>query len=138
MAKNHRRGGVIAGMAVGAVLAAPLIALLASPLASADPADPAASIGGDVTTTPYSFLGITDDVSNNADTGGFDNLLTIGNTDLDIFSNGSDTYGFLFTDGDVFQEGFEVVDGTPTFIDVLNPALPVDFDPGFADIGGIP
>ena len=137
MAQNHRR---MAGMAVGAILAAPLIALLASPLASADPADPALVVTNpDVTTTDYSLFGFTEAYSSNSDTGGADSLLTLGSDDLDVFDSPPDTYGFLFTDGTDAQFGIEVVDGKLELIDNVPPATFIDPDPGLADIsaGGV-
>jgi hypothetical protein len=133
MARNHRRVGV---MAAGALLAAPLIALLASPLASADPADPAVVVGGDVTTTTTTLFGFTEAFSSNSDTGGADSLLSLGSDDLDIFDNPPDTYGFLFTDGNVAQFGIEVVDGDLQFIDNVPPTTFLFDDPGFDFIGG--
>jgi len=134
MAKNPRRVGGIVGMAVGALLAAPLIALLASPVASADTPD-VIPTNPDITTTDYSFGGITDAYSSNSDTGGVDNLATFGGSDLDLFYGGSDTYGVVLTTGDL-QIGFADDGGTFAPVLDLTPGDFIDPDIGFIAIGG--
>ena len=65
--KNHRRAAGAVGMAAGALLGAPLISLLASPIANADP---------DVTTLgPYDIGGYDETLSFN-DTSAVDSYVT--------------------------------------------------------------
>jgi len=118
------------GTAIGALLAAPLLSLLSSPLASAD-------TGEDVTTLgPYDIGGYDDTLSYDTSYA-VDNYLTgtyDGSAfDLDTFfgAPGSDTYDVLLTDPGVFQLGVDDVDGTLTYVDNF---LGIDFiptDPGF-------
>lgn len=133
MSTNHRRMVGIAGMAVGAMLAPPLIALLASPVANADPSD-ASSVGsGDVT----SYTLGDDTFSINTSTDGFDNYFAAPTYDLDFFSGGSpETTGFLLTDPGVFQLGYDVVGGTVVPIDDFTPADFINPDIGLIEIGG--
>jgi hypothetical protein len=127
----------IVGTAVGALLAPPLISLLASPLASADNGD------SDILTLgPYTVDGYTDTLSINDSTFAFDNYLT-GSVDsvpfdLDAYSGapGSDTYELLLTDPSLFQLGLDDVDGTITPIFALDLTNSLSTDPGLTDLGG--
>jgi hypothetical protein len=133
MRKNSRRMGGIVGMGVGALLAPPLIALLASPVASADP---------DVTTLgPYDIDGYEETFGFNDTTYAVDNYLTgtyDGSAfDLDTYfgPSGSDSFEVLLTDPGVLQLGVDDVDGSITYIDNF---LGIDFiptDPGLALLG---
>lgn len=137
MSNNHRRMGGIVGTAVGALLAPPLICLLASPLASADPGD-----SDIVTLGPYTVDGYTDTLSINDTTFALDNYLTgsVGSSafDLDAYSGapGSDTYEVLLTDPSLFQLGFDDADGTITPIFSFTPADFINPDIGLVDLGG--
>src|ERR1700733_5021808 len=129
MMKNHRGAACIVGMAAGALLAAPLISLLASPVANADP---------DVTTLgPYDLGGYDVTLSYN-DASAVDGYVTgtYDGTcfDLDAYfaPPGSDSFDLLLTDPGVFQFGVDDVDGSISYIDNF---LGVDFlpaDPGRA------
>jgi hypothetical protein len=129
--QRRRVGGV--GMAVGAVLGTPLIALLASPVAGADP--------DDVTTTVYGpYDGFSDALSVNSATDGFDSYLTgtmWGALDISYDGPGSDSSEVLLTDPGAYQIGFDDVAGKISFIDITNPADFLPTDPGLADIGGL-
>ena len=137
MSHNHRRMSGIAGLAFGALLAPPLICLIASPLASADPGD------SDILTLgPYTVDGYTDTLSINDSTFAFDNYLTgsfdSSPFDLDFYSGapGSDTYELLLTDPSLFQLGLDDVDGTITPIFSFDPTDFISTDPGLTDLGG--
>lgn len=134
MNNKHRRVSGIVGMAAGALLAPPLLALLASPLANADPTDALSVGGGDITTLgPYTIDGITDSFSFNNETfGAFDNFAVDDGVDVDAFYGGTDTYGFVLTDPGVGQIGYVDIDGTPDFVATLDPA---DFLTGSPDVG---
>jgi hypothetical protein len=136
MSGNHRRMGGAVGMAIGALLAPPLISLLASPLASADTTDDLVTIG------PYTIDGYTDTFTYDSDTSAFDNYL-IGSYDsypyeLDVYSGapGSDTSEVLFTVPLLFQGGFDDVDGTITPVYSFDAADFVSPDIGLVDLGG--
>jgi hypothetical protein len=133
MRKNYRRMVGIVGMGVGALLAPPLMALLASPVASADP---------DVTTLgPYDIDGYEETFGYNDTTHAVDNYLT-GTYDGSAFDldsyfgpSGSDSFEVLLTDPGVLQLGVDDVDGSITYIDNF---LGIDFiptDPGLALLG---
>jgi hypothetical protein len=133
MRNNQRRTAGMVGIAMGALLASPVIALLVSPVASAD----------DLTTIgPYTADGYTDTLTYDTDTSGFDNFLTGSYDsypfDLDIYSGalGSGDSEVLFTIPLLFQGGYEDVDGTITPISSVDAA---DFDvadAGLVDLGG--
>jgi hypothetical protein len=124
MSDNHRR----MVLALGALLAPPLISLLVSPLANAD---------GDVTTYgPYTFDGALDTLNVNYTAFGLDNLLASDGFDLDIYYSAlTNDYGVILTDPGVFQLGFDDVGGTMGYIDSFTP--PFDVDPGLADISTV-
>ena len=141
MSDNHRRMVGIIGMAAAGLLAPPLIALLASPAASADTSD--AAVVTDITTYgPYTFDGFTDTLSVNPSTDLFDNYLTgaLGaiNLDLDIYSPATGDYDVLLTDPGLFQFGVDDTGGVFSFpIESFVPADFVDPDIGLSAIGGL-
>jgi hypothetical protein len=136
MSNNHRRMVGVVGMAAGALLAPPLIALLASPLAGADTPD-VTGTGGDILTLgPYTVDGYTDTLSINESTFGVDNYLASSTLDVDIFDSGDPNYGLIVTDPGVYQIGVEDIGGTTHVIDTLNPADFVSSDFGLSEIGG--
>jgi hypothetical protein len=124
MTDNRRR----AGLALGALLAPPLISLLVSPLANAD---------GDITTYgPYLFDGASDTLNVNYTAFGLDNVLASDGFDLDTYYSAlTNDYGVILTDPGVFQLGFDDVGGTIGYIDSFTP--PFDVDPGLADISTV-
>jgi hypothetical protein len=119
MSNNHRR--IV--LALGALLAPPLLGLLASPLASADP---------DVTS--FTFDG--DTLSFNDITLAIDNLYSASGLDLDVFYGSTSNYGLLLTDPGVAQLGYEDIGGVVTYIDNFPPTDFIGVDPGLADIAG--
>jgi hypothetical protein len=133
MRKRQRRTAVIGGTALGALLASPVIALLATPVASAD----------DLTTIgPYTLDGYTDTFTYDTDTSAFDNFLT-GSVDsypidLDVYSGapGSGDSEVLFTIPLLYQGGYEDVDGTITTISTVDAADFFSPDVGLVDLGG--
>lgn len=132
MTRNHRFMGGMVGTGLGALLAPPLIYLLASPIAGADTTD-ATSTGGDI--TQYT-LG-PDTLSINDATGAFDNYITTSGFDLDIGAPGAHSFEVLFTDPSVFQLGIDDVNGSVSYIDITNPADFLPPDPCFAELGGV-
>jgi hypothetical protein len=141
MDKNHRGLGGTALMAFCALVAPPLISLMVSPLASADPTTAALGTDQIVTLGPTSFDGFTDTLAFNDSTFAFDNYL-IGTVDGSVFNldtflgaPGSNSFEVLLTDPGVFQLGAVDVDGSVRVIDNF---LGVDFlptDPGLALLG---
>ena len=133
MRNSQRRTAGIVGTALGALLAAPVMALLTTPVASADDL---------VTVGPYTADGYTDTLTYDTDTSGFDNFLTGSYDsypfDLDIYSSapGSGDSEVLFTIPLLFQGGFEDVDGTITPISSFDAADFVSADIGLVDLGG--
>ena len=125
MSDNHHRMGLV----LGALLAPPLISLLASPLASADTPD---VTSGDILS--YTFGG--DTLSLNDTTFAIDNFFTASGLDLDVFYGPGTNYGLLLTDPGVAQLGIEDIGGTISYIDNFLPADFIDPDFGLADIGG--
>jgi hypothetical protein len=121
MSNNQRRIGV----ALGALLAPPLLGLLASPLASADPSD----------ILSYTFDG--DTLSLNDTTFAIDNLYSASGLDLDVFYGSASNYGLLLTDPGVAQLGVEDIGGTISYIDIFPPTDFIGVDPGLVDIGGL-
>jgi hypothetical protein len=124
------------GIALGALLASPAIALLAGPVASADTADDLASIG------PVTIDGYTEALTYDTGTGAFDNFL-VGSYDsypydLDVYfdPSGSNNAEVLLTIPFLFQGGFEEVDGTLTPIFSVDPIDFVSPDIGLVDLGG--
>jgi hypothetical protein len=133
MTKNHRRTGRIVGIAAGALLAPPLIALLSVPIASADP--------GVTTLGPYDIDGYGETFAFNGTTYAVDNYLTgtydgVG-FDLDTYfgPSGSDSFDVLLTDPGVLQLGIDDVDGSISYVDNF---FGIDFiptDPGLTLLG---
>lgn len=132
MGRNNRR----AALAVGALIASPVLALLAASVASADDLS---SIG------PIAIGGYTEALTYDTATGGFDNYL-VGSYDgypydLDVYfdPSGAGNSEALITIPFLFQGGFTDVAGTITPIaSVLNPADFVNPDIGLIDLGGTP
>jgi hypothetical protein len=130
MSSSQRR---TVGIALGTLLAYPVIALLAGPVASADDL---------VTIGPYTTDGYTDTFTYDTDTSAFDNLVTGSYDsypyDLDIYSGapGSGDSEVLFTIPLLFQGGFDDVDGTITPISSFDAADFVSPDIGLVDLGG--
>jgi len=142
MSNNHRRMVGTVGMAAAGLLASPLIALLASPAASADPADPAIVVTDITTYGPYTIDGFTDTLSVNPTTDLFDNYLTGAfdgfNLDLDVYSPATGDYDVLLTDPGLFQFGVDDTAGVFSFpIESFTPADFVDPDIGLSAIGGL-
>jgi hypothetical protein len=132
MSSSHRRAAGIT-VTLTALLASPVVALLASPVARADDL---------VTIGPYTSDGYTDTLTVDADTSAFDNLVTGSYDsypyDLDI-SSGAPVSGdseVLFTIPLLFQGGFEDLDGTITPISSFDAADFVSPDVGLVDLGG--
>jgi hypothetical protein len=130
MSSSQRR---TVGITLGTLLAYPVIALLAGPVASADDL---------VTIGPYTTDGYTDTFTHDTDTSAFNNILTGSYDsypyDLDIYSGapGSGDSEVLFTVPLLFQGGFEDVDGTITPISSFDAADFVTSDIGLVDLGG--
>ena len=137
MSRNHRRMG---GMAIGALLGPPLISLLASPLASADPTTDAAGGGGDITTY---HLGPDDTLSINTTTHGFNNYFDGSHLNVDISNDGpgSGTLGVpnyldIVTDPNHFQLVKGAEDGALIHDFDTHPGTFINPDQGLIDIGG--
>ena len=131
MTKHHRRMGAVA---IGALLAPPLISLWASPLASADPTT-------DVTVGPadLSYTFGPDTLTINPTDFAFDNYISTSSYDLDIYDPDgltSKTYDAVITDPGKFQLTLGDNDGTITHDLVFNPANFTSTDPGVTAIGG--
>jgi hypothetical protein len=116
---------------LGTLLAYPVIALLAGPVASADDL---------VTIGPYTTDGYTDTFTYDTDTSAFDNILTGSYDsypyDLDIYSGtpGSDTSELLFTVPSLFQLGVDDVAGTLTPLYSFDPADFISPDVGLGSL----
>jgi hypothetical protein len=135
MGRYYRR---TAGAAVGALLAAPALALLNGSVANAD------STGDLVTLGPYSIDGLNDTFTYDSSTLAFDNYTTgsLGGTpfDFDVYQGpeGSNSAEYIFTIPLLFQGGFDDVDGTSTPLytfDAFNFLTP---DAGLVALGGAP
>lgn len=123
------------GVAVGVLLVAPVLALIAGPAASADPTDDLVTIG------PYAIDGYTDTLTYDANSLAFDNYL-VGSYDsypfdLDVYQGapGSDSAEYVFTIPLLFQAGFDDVDGTSTPFYSVDPFDFVTPDAGLVDLG---
>jgi len=129
---NYGRAAGIVGMAIGALLAPPLISLLASPVATADgtDADP------DLKTIT---LGPDDTLTYNVHSYAFDNFSDTSKFDVDVYSGGlgSDTHEILLTDPNTFQIGVDDIGGKLSFIDIFNPADLGSVDPGSVALDGV-
>ncbi|HME14556.1 MAG TPA: hypothetical protein VKG83_03795 [Mycobacterium sp.] len=140
----HRRLSGMVGISFGVLLAPPLISLLISPLAGADPTtDLTGATGQVVTLGPYPFDGYTEMLGFNDGTFAFDNYLT-GTLDGSAFDldtyfgpSGSGAFEVLLTDPGVFQLGVDDVGGSVSYIDNF---FGIDFiptDPGVDLLGGL-
>jgi len=131
MSNRHRRTMGMVGLAAGALLSAPLISLLASPPASADP---------DITTLgPYDIDGYDETLSYTTSPLAFDSYVIGPGYDLDAYfgPSGSDSFEVVLTDPGFFQLGVDDVDGSISYIDNF---LGIDFvspDIGLVDLAGL-
>lgn len=138
MIRSHRRMKGVVGVAFGALLAPPLIALCTGPVASADTTGDLVSIG------PFAIGGYNDTFSYDSSNLAFDNYTTgsLGSTpfDLDVYQGptGSNSAEYVFTIPLLFQGGFDDVDGTSTPFYSFNPFDFVSPDAGLVTLGGAP
>jgi hypothetical protein len=136
MSRTHRRMTSAVGVAFGALLASPLIALWTGPVASADTTADLVSIG------PFAIGGYNDTFTYDSSTLAFDNYTTgsLGSTpfDLDVYQGptGSNSAEYVFTIPLLFQGGFDDVDGTSTPFYSFNPFDFVSPDAGLLVLGG--
>jgi hypothetical protein len=126
------------GVAVGALLAAPVLAMLPGSVASADS-------GADlVTLGPYVIGGYNDTLTYDSSSLAFDNYATgsLGSTpfDLDVYEGptGSNSAEYVFTIPLLFQGGFDDVNGTITPFYSFNAFDFVSPDAGLVTLGGAP
>lgn len=135
MSRTHRRLTSVVGVAFGALLASPLIALCTGSVASADDL---VSIG------PFAIGGYNDTLTYDSSNLAFDNYTTgsLGSTpfDLDVYQGptGSNSAEYVFTIPLLFQGGFNDVDGTSTPFYSFNPFDFVSPDTGLVILGGAP
>ncbi len=128
----------VVGVAFGALLASPLIALCTGSVASADTTADLVSIG------PFAIGGYNDTLTNDTSTLAFDNYTTgsLGSTpfDLDVYQGptGSNSAEYVFTIPLLFQGGFSEVHGTSTPFYSFNPFDFVSPDAGLVTLGGAP
>jgi hypothetical protein len=126
------------GVAVGALLAAPLLALCTGSVANADSGDDLVTLG------PYAIGGYNDTLTYDSSNLSFDNFTTgsLGSTpfDLDVYQGptGSDSAEYVFTIPLLFQGGIDDVDGTSTPFYSFNPFDFVSPDAGLVTLGGAP
>src|SRR3984957_15890101 len=103
MSRSHRRMTSVVGVACGALLASPLIALCTGYVASADTTDDLVSIG------PFAIGGYNDTLTYDSTNLAFDNYTTgsLGSTpfDLDVYQGptGSNSAEYVFTIPLLFQ-----------------------------------
>jgi hypothetical protein len=137
MSSRHRMRGTV-GMAFGALLAPPLISLLASPLASADPVSAAAVGTGDVT---YTFG--PDTLTIDPATGGFDNFVEVSNFSFDVSMPVDGTFGVVATGSggadhnQPFQVGVQDTDGVLSHEFTTNPVDFINPDWGLGELQGV-
>ena len=135
MGRGFRR---TTGIAVGALLAAPILAMFTGSVASADPGDDLVGIG------PFAIGGYTDTLTYDSSNLAFDNYLTgsLGSTpfDLDVYQGptGSNSAEYVFTIPLLFQGGIDDVDGTSTPFYSFNAFDFVSPDAGLVTLGGAP
>jgi hypothetical protein len=135
MSRTHRRMTGVVGVALGALLVSPLIALCTGSVASADDL---VSIG------PFVIGGYNDTLTYDSSNLAFDNYTTgsLGSSpfDLDVFQGpaGSNSADYVFTIPLLFQGGFDDVDGTSTPFYSFNPFDFVGPDAGLVTLGGAP
>jgi hypothetical protein len=138
MSRTHRRMTSVVGVAFGALLGLPLIALCTGSAASADPTDDLVSIG------PFAIGGYNDTITYDSSTLAFDNYTTgsLGSTpfDLDVYQGptGSNSAEYVFTIPLLFQGGLDDVDGTSTPFYSFNAFDFVSPDAGLVTLGGAP
>jgi hypothetical protein len=136
MSRSNRRS--VAGVAFGALLASPLIALCTGSVASADTTGDLVSIG------PFAIGGYNDTLTYDSSTLAFDNYTTgsLGSTpfELDVYQGptGSNSAEYVFTIPLLFQGGFDDVDGASTPFYSFNPFDFVSPDAGLVTLGGAP
>jgi hypothetical protein len=110
VSRTHRRMTSVVGVAFGALLASPLIALCAGSVASAT--DDLVTIG------PFAIGGYNDTFTYDSSGLAFDNYTTgsLGSSpfDLDVYQGpmGSNSAEYVFTIPLLFQGGFDDVDGS--------------------------
>jgi hypothetical protein len=128
----------VVGVAFGALLASPLIALCTGPVASADAGDDLVSIG------PFAISGYNDTFTYDSSTFAFDNYTTgsLGSTpfDLDVYQGptGSSSAEYVFTVPSLFQVGLDDVGGVITPIDSFAPFDAINPDVGLLDLVNSP
>jgi hypothetical protein len=130
MITSHR----MVGIALGALLATPLISLIGSPLASADPVTAAAVGPGDLT---YTFG--PDTLTIDPATGGFDNFIQLSNFDFDVSMPVDGTFGAVATGTNThqpFQVGVQDTDGVLSHEFTTNTALFINPDWGLGELPG--
>jgi hypothetical protein len=133
MSRTHRRMTSVVGVAFGALLASPLIALCAGSVASADDL---------VTIGPFAIGGYNDTFTYDSSSLAFDNYTTgsLGSTpfDLDVYQGptGSNSAEYVVTIPLLFQGGFDEVDGTSTPFFSFNAFDFVSPDAGLVTLGG--
>jgi hypothetical protein len=138
MSRTHRRTTSVVGVAFGALLAWPLIALCTGSVASADTGDDLVSIG------PFAIGGYNDTLTYDSTNLAFDNNITgsLGSTpfDLDVYQGptGSNSAEYVFTIPLLFQGGFDDVDGTSTPFYSFNAFDFISPDAGLVTLGGAP
>jgi hypothetical protein len=135
MSRTHRRMTSVVGVAFGALLASPLIALCTGSVARADDL---VGIG------PFVIGGYDDTLTYDSSTLAFDNYTTgtLGSTpfDLDVYQGptGSNSAEYVFTIPLLFQGGIDDVDGTSTPFYSFNAFDFVSPDAGLVTLGGAP
>jgi hypothetical protein len=135
MGRRNRR---TTGVAVGVLLAAPVLAMLTGSVASADAGDDLVTLG------PYAIGAYNDTLTYDSSNLAFDNYLTgsLGSTpfDLDVYQGptGSNSAEYVFTIPLLFQGGIDDVDGTSTPFYSVNPFDFVSPDAGLVTLGGAP
>ena len=123
---------------MGALLAAPVLAMLPGSVASADSGDDLVTLG------PYAIGGYNDTLTYDSSSLAFDNYTTgsLGSTpfDLDAYEGptGSNSAEYVFTIPLLFQGGLDDVDGTSTPFYSFNPFDFVSPDAGLVTLGGAP
>jgi hypothetical protein len=138
MNRTHRRMNGVVGVAVGALLASPLIALCSGSVANADSGDDLVTIG------PYAIGGYDETLTYDSSNLAFDSYTTgtLGSTpfDLDVYEGptGSNSAEYVFTIPLLFQGGIDDVDGTSTPFYSVNPFDFVSPDAGLVTLGGAP
>lgn len=128
----------VVGVAFGALLASPLIALCTGSVASADTTDDLVTIG------PFAIGGYTDTLTYDSTNLAFDNYTT-GSLDsipfdLDVYQGptGSHSAEYVVTIPLLFQGGLDDVDGTSTSFYSFNAFDFISPDAGLVTLGGAP